>query len=151
MSKKGNPLFVDSTKFHGDTITMRVELDGAMPYPDEEVVMRVWDDQGLFEELELRQKEESVMVGSVTLKHQQKVQIQFAICQGESVHGAMLPVTESASYMCSVRWDPCSAGRAYWMRAPGVKAKADFNEESRRNYAAEEGTLVATLINKWGF
>ena len=76
---KSNPLFVDSTKFHGDLIATSIELRGVMIYDDEAIFVSITNHQGDTKRLPMKQLSDSTYEAKIHLNHQTLVTYRFVI------------------------------------------------------------------------
>ena len=106
--KKANPLFVDTTKFNGDSLFTQVELNGIPPYVGEVVSIKVFDKAGVEHIVELERQSETQCTGQVFLTYRQEISYIFLV----SRNGEPLFLTEPkaciASYLIQDVWKPIS-------------------------------------------
>lgn len=104
--RKLNPLFVDSTKFQGDSIPTQVELSGILLYPEEIVVMTIQDSVGTKQTVTLAEHEGNTCNGRVWLKHQQEITYRYDVQKRGQVLFSSRPQTIRASYAIMDAWNP---------------------------------------------
>lgn len=103
---KNNPLFVDSTKFHGDRIATIVELTDVLLYDEESAIALIVDHQGEMSRVPLEPIADGNYEAKVWLSHQKQVTCQFLIEKNgrEVFHSAA--VKARAQYAIIQKWDP---------------------------------------------
>lgn len=105
-----NPLFVDSTKLHGETITTQIELDGVLLRDGEKVFAKVETRTGEVNVLPLSPVNERLYSGGTWLKHQEEITLQFFISHNQVVILSSKPKRVRVSYVICESWQPLIAG-----------------------------------------
>ena len=77
--KKGNPLFVDSTKFRGDLIATQIELKSVLIYEDEALFVIVTTHLGAERRIQMKMLDDKSYEARLHLNHQSQISFQFVI------------------------------------------------------------------------
>lgn len=146
---KTNPLFVDSTKLHGDAIGTHVELRNVMVYDDEDLVLLVTNHQGVAIRVPMKASEGRSFEARIHLNHQRAITYQFVI---EKAGRTVLESTVykgRAQYALIEEWQPIGVeGQAGLpVSAPPTPAAAVASE---KGWPGEYAKSVKGLIEKWG-
>ena len=104
MSNRMNPLFVDSTKLYGESITSQIELEGVILKPGESVVARIQKRSGEAELINLRPSDKGRFEGRTWLGHQEIITLQFLIQGEQGVRQESQPLEITATYVISEKW-----------------------------------------------
>lgn len=142
---KTNPLFIDSTKTHGDSIGTHVELKNVMVYDDEELLIVVTNHQGVAMRIPLKVADEISYEARVHLNHQKSITYQFVV----EKHGQLILQSPTlrgrAQYAIIEDWMPIGTGQE---EPPG---KTEPGEEDKdQPWAVKSAKSVKNLIDKWG-
>lgn len=152
---KSNPLFVDSTKFHGDLISTHIELRRALVYDGEIVYAVVCNHQGVTRKLPMRLMESGGFEARVHLNHQTPVTYQFVI-EKDGQRFLSTPTRKGrAQYALIEDWEPVLDNETDILvetpqsemlkpKAPGPAA------ETNESWARESVMNVKSLMDKWG-
>lgn len=169
---KSNPLFVDSTKFHGDLIVCQIELKDVLIYDGERLSVIVTSQDGVVRKMDMAPLDERGYEGRVHLNHQSSFSFQFVIEKdGQRLFQSIIHKAR-ARYSVSERWQPVledpaqydpvavepissedslaaveslpSEAVAMTSTVPTVTAK------DRASWARESSLNVRSLIDKWG-
>jgi hypothetical protein len=103
---KTNPLFVDSTRIHGDRIGTQIELTNIMLFDDERVSITVMSQRGEPVTTQLEPIDETSFGVRIWLRHLEKVSYQFVIENGDRrvFHTAIKK--GQAEHMIVEAWEP---------------------------------------------
>jgi hypothetical protein len=150
MAGKNNPLFVDSTKFHGDLIATQIELRKIMLYDDETVFVVITNHQGDSKRIQMKQTEEGYEA-KVHLNHQTLVTYRFVIEKG----GKNFMYSESfkgrARYAIIEEWKPTEEIPAEIPAEPVTGAALNTAGHLNSTWPREQAMGIRNLIDKWGF
>lgn len=144
---KANPLFIDSTKFHGDAIGTQVELRNVMVYDGEDLFIVITTHQGIPLRVPMRAMDERTYEARVHLNHQKHISYHFVIERD----GRLLLQSQSrrarAQYAIIEDWAPMLGDEvAPFINVPEPAQPTPLPADWPREYA---GT-VKSLIDKWG-
>ncbi len=105
---KSNPLFVDSTKFHGDLIGTNIELRNVLVYDDEQLFVVVVNHHGQPKRLAMKPSEENErsFEARIHLNHQTRVSYRFEIEKGGAMFLRSTDYTGRAQYAILEEWQP---------------------------------------------
>ncbi len=107
MAKSNNPLFVDSTRLHGDRIGTQIELSNVLIYDDEAVMVVVTNHLGEVDQVPMKLLEETMTYQArVWLGHQKTVAIQFVIEKNGKPILQSATMQTRAQYVISEDWVP---------------------------------------------
>lgn len=102
---KKNPLFVDSTKFRGDSILTQFELkDFDKPGPLD-LQVRVDRESGEEQWITLVPVKNRSWIGRIYLEHQEKIRFQFCLLKNEKVLAQSENRKSEASYLIESFWE----------------------------------------------
>lgn len=102
--KKTNPLFVDSTKFQGDTINSEIEVRGVSDDILGTLEMKIFRQSGEEVRLALEPQGQKFRKGSLFLEHREAISYQFLIHhEGVVTHSTELKSIE-ATYFIQDTW-----------------------------------------------
>ena len=104
--KKNNPLFVDSTKFHGDRILTTIELTNVCTHFGETIFVKIKDTEAKESIVPMATQSENQWVGKIYLPHQKKIEYQFFITRNEIIVATSKLKTTQAVYTISESWEP---------------------------------------------
>ena len=105
--KKNNPLFVDSTKFHGDTVATEVELTKLLLFEGEEVFINILDGQQVVQKQKLIYESESqIYKVCVWLNYQKVIKYFFSIEQENNIVFKTQERSTKATYLIKDEWAP---------------------------------------------
>jgi hypothetical protein len=153
---KSNPLFVDSTRFHGDLIATHIELKNVILRDGENLYVNVTNHQGVLRRLVMKPLDERSFEAKLHLNHQTLTTYQFVIEKDGLPLYFSAALKTRAQYALIETWEPVlddSVG------APAIEivqeeeaapAPATPAKRSDSNWARESSMNVATLIEKWG-
>lgn len=145
---KSNPLFVDSTKLHGDRIGAQIELTGVLVYDTDRVSVNISDHLGQQHRLEMKVHDDGAPIARVWLQHQKPIAISFSIDrEGQStLHTGVHQL--KAQYVISLPWQPIlgefEAEKV--AEAPAVKPSFGLPDTP---WAGDYAQTVEALIEKW--
>jgi hypothetical protein len=145
---KSNPLFVDSTKLHGDAIGTHIELRNVMVYDGEELLVVITTHQGIALRIPMKSQDDRNYEARVHLNHQKNISYQFVIERDGRVLLQSPSRRARAQYAIIEDWAPQLGDEV----APFVEVgsqpgtPAGVSPDWPREYA---GT-VKSLIDKWG-
>lgn len=147
---KNNPLFVDSTKFHGDRISTEIELNGVAVYEGECVVALVIDHQGDMVRAPMEATSKGDFEAKIWLNHQKKVTCQFLIEQDgrELFHSSTFEAR--AQHAIVKKWEPVMEDKPVVFDRPVLNdtdPPAAASPEARS--PAEWASHAEQLIEKW--
>ena len=161
---KSNPLFIDSTKFHGDLIQAQIELKRVFVREGEDVYVIVAAEKTGSRRLNMRVTEDGNFEARVNLHHQVPVSYQFFIEKGGALITRSVLYHGRASYVIIEDWQPALSDdmdvlvettvveRAPEAAAPAVDAKAPNRpaRASGASWAKDSSMSVRSLIEKYG-
>lgn len=151
MGVKNNPLFVDSTKFHGDLIATQIELRNILIYDDESVHVVVTNHQGDTKRIPMKPIDERSYEAKVHLNHQTLVSYRFVI--EKSGKNFMY----SGSFKCRARyaiieyWEPSQEAPEEIPAEPITGAALNTAGHLNSTWPREQAMGIRNLIDKWGF
>jgi hypothetical protein len=103
---KHNPLFVDSTKFHGDVICTQIELKNVLLYDGETLWVMITNHQDVSRRLQMRSLDDRTYEAKIHLNHQTSVTYRFVIEKdGERVFQSA-NLKARAQYAVIEEWEP---------------------------------------------
>jgi hypothetical protein len=152
---KMNPLFVDSTKFQGDTIASQIELSDVFVYDDELVFVLMTNHLGVRSKSPMKRVTEWTFEARMHLNHQKTVAYQFVIEKEGAIVMQSAVHKSRAQYAIIEKWQPCLEPEAIEAAiAPLVKESLPPQRPPmpRRdaNWPKEYSSSVKSLIDKWG-
>ena len=138
---KNNPLFIDSTRLHGDRIGTQIELTGILIYDDETVLVVVTNHLGEVDRVSMKLSEELTFQARVWLGHQKTINFRFVIEKAGKIILQSVTHHARAQYVISENWIPVLVEEA---SQPAVEANISLP------IPAGYTSTVASLIEKWG-
>jgi hypothetical protein len=140
---KTNPLFVDSTRIHGDRIGTQVELTNIILFDDERISITVMGQRGEPIHTQLEPIDEKTFGARVWLRHLEKISYQFVIENGDRrvFHSAI--IQGHAEHMIVEEWTPS---------IEEVPALIEMKREEQtipRTWVAEAAKTAESLIEKF--
>lgn len=144
---KQNPLFVDSTRGFGESLSTRVELSGPCLEEGEILEAAFRDNNGRGQLIALRQ-EGDVWVGEAALGHQKMITYEFQLRKEGQTLAQSTPRQVVASHMILDQWHPqrVVAGTT----PPATAEKKPAREEMTYFQVFPESDSFEELIDKWG-
>jgi hypothetical protein len=143
---KSNPLFVDSTKLHGDRIGTQVELCNVMIYDDEALLVVITDHQGGNHRVPLKVSDDRNYQGRVWLGHQKAIHYYFVVEKNGRMLWRSANFQGRAQYAIIEEWQPV-VGEIDNLRPPEPSLSLEHEAQPVPvNYL----TSVSSLIDKWG-
>lgn len=140
---KSNPLFVDSTKFHGDSIGTQVELKDVVVFDGEELLIVITNHNGVALRVAMKPQNERTYEARVHLNHQKSITYQFVIEKNGEVLLSSSPRRSRAQYAIIEDWRPqLDDSQIRPLEEPVVEEEMSWPKE----YAGS----VKSLIDKWG-
>ena len=143
---KSNPLFVDSTKFHGDSIGTQVELKNVMIFDGEELLIVITNHNGVSLRIPMKLQDERTYEARVHLNHQKSITYQFVIEKDGVLVLNTAPRRSRAQYAIIEDWRPDLGDEAARIRIETPEVGPSDDLAWPKEYA---GT-VKSLIDKWG-
>lgn len=141
---KNNPLFVDSTKFHGDRIGTLIELSHVLIYDGESVVALVTNHQGELSRVPMTVNRDGNFEAKVWLSHQKSITCQFLIEKdGQEIFHSAARSTR-AQYAVIERWQPVLDENP--LPPPAETAPTPHPDVQR---TAQWASHAESLIQKW--
>ena len=148
---KTNPLFVDSTKFHGDPIATQIELQKVIPYDDERLVAIVTNHQGISRRIEMTLSEAQNFEARLSLNHQQPITCQFFIeKQGVTLFHSR-PYKGRAQYALIQEWEPLPGAPEPTLPSLSAGGFIPAKITGNASWAKETSQGIKSLMDKWGF
>lgn len=151
---KNNPLFVDSTKFHGDLISTNIELRKVILYDEELLFVVVKNHQGVTRKLPMKLNEDFNFEARIHLNHQTPVTYQFVVEKDEHrVYSS--PIRDSrAQYALIEEWRPVleNPDDLPVTDEPAAVSQKTVGTTPKNNdaWARESVMNVKQLMDKWG-
>lgn len=143
---KANPLFIDSTKMHGDSIGTQVELSRVVLYEGEDLFVLITNHLGEVREVRMSINEDLSYQTRVWLNHQKTFSYRFVINQGEKHFLQSVEKKARAQYAIVDRWEPVLA------EARAVSTGEEFESATALGPSIPDHVKsVASLIDKFGF
>jgi len=143
---KLNPLFIDSTKTHGDSIGTHVELKNVAVYDGEDLFVVVTNHQGVAMRVPMKmQVDENNYEARVHLNHQKAITYQFVVEKDGQLVLQSATLRTRAQYAIIEDWQPIGADTP-----PPVAAPADDGRDPNKPWPGEYAKSVKGLIDKWG-
>lgn len=157
---KANPLFVDSTKFHGDLISTQIELTRVLLYDDEAVFVIVTDHKGLSRRTAMKPSDdERAYEARVHLSHQTLVTFQFVIEKDGRWFMQSNPYKTRVQYALVETWEPgdpdavpvvCEPPSLLQPSAPALPGATTSSGATNSNWARESSANLRSLMDRWG-
>jgi hypothetical protein len=152
--KKGNPLFVDSTKFRGDLVATQIELKNILIYEDEALFVVVTTHLGAERRIQMKLLDDKSFEARLHLNHQSQISFQFVIeKQGRRLLQSIVHKGR-AQYTISEAWIPVLEDPKIGTAETPVEvthgAPAKIADEDAIAWARESSINVRSLIDKWG-
>lgn len=153
---KRNPLFVDSTRLHGDLIATQFELRSALIYDDEVLFVVVTNDQGISMRVQMKAVPEGDgYEARVHLNLQTPITYQFIIeGDGRRLLQSMAQKTR-VQYAIVEEWlpvlgDPADARAEESVQDSPVRVAQLQGQRPNAAWARDSSMSVRSLIEKWG-
>ncbi len=159
---KHNPLFVDSTKFHGDLICTQIELRNVLLYDGESLLIMITNHKDISRRLQMKPLDDRTYETKIHLNHQTQVTYRFVIEKdGERIFQSA-NLKGRAQYALIEDWNPCFDDSA---ADPEIQPQS-ASEPSGKDLAVpltgtaqpkpvsrvrETSMNVRSIIEKWGF
>ena len=140
---KNNPLFVDSTRLHGDRIGSQIELKDILIYEDEIILVVVTNHLGEVDRVPMKMTDDFNFQARVWLGHQKTIHFKFVIEKNGR------PILQSAhhqaraQYLITESWIPV-------LVEEGAPEETQPTPQSNNPIPAGYTSTVASLIEKWG-
>ena len=164
MGSKNNPLFIDSTKFHGDLISAQIELKSVFVHEDETVAVIVSLEKTGARRLAMKVTDSGNFETRVNLNHQTPVRFQFVIEKDGVPVLRSVVYSDRASYVIIEDWVPALEDDAEVLvetfqvetqreAAPPTDRPLPSPTRPARagaNWAKDSSMSVASLIEKYG-
>lgn len=147
---KNNPLFVDSTKFHGDLIATQVELRNVLIYDDEALFAIVTNHKGESKRLAMRPLDERGYEARIHLHHQTVVTYRFVIEKEGRAFMFSRAEKARAQYAIIADWEPSDEDPTTLDLSAGA-SQAPASTPSPNAWPREQAVGIRSLIDKWGF
>ena len=151
MTIKNNPLFVDSTKFHGDSIGTQVELKNVAVFEGEELFIVVTNHQGISLKIPMTAVDERTWEARVHLNHQKSIAYHFLI---ESAGKELFRSTSRrgrAQYAIIENWAPDLGPESHVAPTSSPpEPPAPETSNPGESWTREASSSVRALIDKWG-
>lgn len=162
---KHNPLFVDSTKFHGDVICTQIELKNVILHDGEILLVMITNHQDVSRRLQMKPVDDRTYEAKIHLNHQTPVTYRFVIEKdGERVFQSA-NLKARAQYALIEDWEPFfkddedqteSPAPAETPQSPTEDSKAEKPAPQSpalptASRVRETSMNVRTIIEKWGF
>lgn len=155
---KHNPLFVDSTKFHGDLVCTQIELKKVLLHDNESLFVMITNHQDISRRLPMKPLDENTYEAKIHLNHQTQITYRFVIEKdGERVFQSS-NIKARAQYAIIEEWEPCFEEPENTVIATeteeAVEAAPLETPESRQpgvSRVRESSMNVRNIIEKWGF
>ena len=144
---KHNPLFVDSTKVHGDSVPTIFELYRIFLYEGEKVYLYVEESNGNFHREVLKFNEKNQCWSTyLYLAHQTRVRFQYIIKNNDEVVFKSQQYSDLAKYNLETQWSPC-------LDVELLEPKKDTFKPKRKEFVANgySSSHLEKIIKKWGF
>lgn len=144
---KHNPLFVDSTRFHGDAILTQVELRQVLVYDDETVFVAISPQKGGFRRVAMRPQEDGSFGVKVSLQHQTVVSYRFEI----EKEGMIIMV--SRDYKTRVQYAILADWRPLDLDAPDtapIITEASPEDAAREDWPRGQVASIRSMIDRFG-
>jgi hypothetical protein len=140
---KSNPLFVDSTRIHGDRIPTQVELDKVILFDGERISITVTGYRGDPVHTQLEPIGENTYGARIWLKHLEKINYQFVV-ENEERRVFHTPIKQArAEHAIIENWEPTMEE---------TPALIDLKQEEQpvaRTWVSEAASKAESLIEKW--
>lgn len=162
---KNNPLFVDSTKFHGDVICTQIELKNVILHDGEALFVMITNHKDVSRRLPMKSLDERTYEARIHLNHQTPVTYRYVIEKdGERVFQSA-NMKARAQYALIDLWEPnfeetqeeeiliAAAVEAVPMNTESpAEAPVSVPAETRPVSRVRETSMnVRDIIEKWGF
>ena len=102
---KNNPLFVDSTKFRGETIIAEIEVCGVELLPEESLYTKVTLHTDQAYAVKLEPKLKGRFSGRMRLSYQEELLFQHIILRGDQTVAETPPKRFKVNYTIQDRWE----------------------------------------------
>jgi hypothetical protein len=148
---KSNPLFVDSTKFHGDLIATAIELRNVMIYDDEAIFVIITNHQGDTKRLPMKPLNDKTYEAKIHLNHQTLVTYRFVIEKSGKNFLYSPSFKGRASYAIIQQWEPTEEKPEEMPLEPATGAALNTAGHLNSTWPREQAMGIRNLIDKWGF
>ncbi len=148
---KSNPLFVDSTKFHGDLIATQIELRNVMIYEDEALFVLITNHQGDTKRLQMRSLNERSFEAKIHLNHQTLITYRFIIEKSGKNFLYSTAYKGRARYAIIEEWQPTEENFSELPLEPATGAALNTAGHLNSTWPREQAMGIRNLIDKWGF
>lgn len=152
---KNNPLFNDSTKFHGDVICTQIELKNVLLHDDEILLVLITNHQDVSRRMQMKPLDDRTYEAKIHLNHQTPVTYRFVIEKdGERVFQSANRKAR-AQYALIEEWEPFFNDEADDSTSEPAKSEPEARESSETpsttSRVRETSMNVRSIIEKWGF
>jgi hypothetical protein len=106
---KANPLFIDSTKFHGDLVPMQFELHRLLMRDDESLFLLARNEQRVLRRAPMRPLPEQGYEARIHLAHQTLITFQFVLEKAGRPLYRSAPQKARVQYALIAEWQPIDA------------------------------------------
>lgn len=144
---KANPLFIDSTKLHGDSIGTQIELSRVLLYEGEDLAVLITNHLGEVRQVTMTINEDLNYQTKVWLNHQKTFSYQFVINQGDKRFLQSVEKKARAQYAIVERWQPVLAEPGAEVLPKEVAERVALSGTNIPDHVKS----VASLIDKFGF
>jgi len=154
---KSNPLFIDSTKFHGDVICTQFDLRHILIYDDETVFVIVNTAEGESTRMPMKALDEGGYSARVHLNHQTLISYRFEIEKAGSAFLYSRGFKTRVQYAIVTDWSPTDEDpKTFAEVSQGSTSIVPFEDKSGSPLAREEWprTQVASIrsmMDRFGF
>jgi hypothetical protein len=147
---KANPLFVDSTKLHGDCIGTQFELNNVLIYDDETLAVFVTNHLGKTVRMPMKHSDTGTFEARVMLSHQKPVTYQFVIEKNGQAIFQSTAVQARAQYAIIEDWQPVETTEPLPVTVEtGATPPPTRAPDRELNMAADYALTIKALIEKW--
>lgn len=155
---KHNPLFVDSTKFHGDLICTQIELKNVLLHDGEALFVMITNHQDISRRLPMKALDDRTFEAKIHLNHQTQITYRFVIEKdGERVFQSA-NLKARAQYALIEEWEPCFEEVPTELLAVEAEEVTDAGpvdnsvpQQPSVSRVRESSMNVRNIIEKWGF
>ena len=140
---KSNPLFIDSTRIHGDRIATQVEVTGVLLYDGERLSITVTGQRGEPNHIQLEPIDEKTFGTKIWLKHLEKINYQFVIEADDRRMFHSVIKQGRAEHAIVETWEAATEETV---------ALSELKKEEQpipRTWVADAASKAESLIEKW--
>jgi hypothetical protein len=140
---KSNPLFVDSTRFHGDAIMSQFELRQVLIFDGETVFVAVSPHKGDFRRIAMRPQDDGSFGTKVSLHHQTLISYRFEIEKDGLI------IMTSRDYRTRVQYAIISDWKPQGLETEVPESPVETGDQ--QDWPRGQVASIRSMIDKFGF